>query len=59
MENRSYGDEAMTFDEIGAILGIKAGTARALFTSGMVKLRSRCRTPLFQELLSESKEMRR
>jgi DNA-binding CsgD family transcriptional regulator len=48
--NFQYTDEAMTFEEIGQQLGITAGTASALYRSGMIKLRGRSRTPLFQKL---------
>jgi len=57
MENRgTRGNGERTFEEIGLALGIKAGTALALYTSGMRKLRSRRSTPLFQNLLSLARE---
>jgi DNA-directed RNA polymerase sigma subunit (sigma70/sigma32) len=51
MENQR-GNGERTFEEIGRALNIEASTAQAVYTSGMRKLRSRSRTPLFQNLLS-------
>ena len=42
---------ACTFEEIGKQLNIEASTARALYASGLRKLRSRRATPLFQNLM--------
>jgi DNA-binding CsgD family transcriptional regulator len=53
MENRSRatGNGELTFGEIGEILGITPQMARVHYHSGMMKLRSRRRTPAIQSLL--------